>query len=895
MVDSAEMLDKLLEAVSIDQESFSKFTQEQVDLIFTKCSMAANQARVKLAKMAVDEGGMGVLEDKTIKNHFAAEFVHNTYKNAKTCGIVENDKAGGVAKYAEPIGVLAGIVPCTNPTSTTVFKSLLALKTRNCIVFSPHPRTAKCTIAAAKLIRDTAVEFGAPANCIGWIDVPSVALCNELMRHDRVVMVVATGAGGLVKAAYSSGKPALGGGAGNTPVIIDETADIEMAVNSILLSKTFDNGMICASEQGVIVVESIANSVRREFLKRGAYFLDVHEKELVGNFILNDKGTLNPVAVGQPAARVAELAGVTGHYVGCRLLLAEIPEIGPSEPLSHEKLCPCLGFFIVKDFDEALVRALELVKYGGMGHTSVLYTDLNGPQKQARISKFQNTMPTGRTLICMPTSQGAIGNVFNSKQIPSLSLGCGSWGGNATAESLQVKHLLNYKEICERREHSLWFKVPQSIYFNRSSVTQAFQELKDDGIRRVFIVTDQGLKQLGYVNRVADELKRIGMDVDIFGEALPDPDVTTIATAVARMKHFNPDCIIALGGGSPMSSAKVIRLLYEHPETSLDSLHTRFMDAQKRIVKFPKLGHLIKKLVCIPTTSGTGSETTPFAVVFDRSKKRVYSIADYSFTPNMAIVDADFVLTMPARKAAEGAFQTLVHALESYVSMLATDYTQGLALRAIRLIFKNSVASVNHGDAKAREACHNACTIAGMSFANAFVGVCGSMANQLTAGFGIPLGVASAMLICQTIKFNASDAPSKQGTFAQYCTPKAKEQYAEVAESLGCALDADLDAKVTYLVDKITQLKTDLGVPASFKEHGISEDIFMGRVDEMALCAFDDQCTGANPRYPLITELRQLLIDAYYGTVRNLELAVVHDLRARQNSLDLKLHPASNN
>lgn len=796
----------------------------------------------------------------------------------KTCGIVERDEAGGSARFAEPIGVLAGIVPCTNPTSTTVFKALLALKTRNCIVFSPHPRTTKCTIEAARIVRDAAVECGAPANCIAWIDIPTIQLCNELMTHPKVVMIVATGASALVKAAFSCGKPAFGGGAGNTPVIIDETADIPMAVNSVLLSKTFDNGMICASEQAIIAVESVAEQVRDEFRKRGAYFLSTEEKELVGNFILTEKGALNPAAVGQSAYRLAELAGIEHPPVGCRLLLGELNEVGPAEKLSHEKLCPCLGFFTCPDFDHALQRGLELVEYGGMGHTSVLYTDLSGSEKDARIAKFQSTMPTGRTLVCMPSSQGAIGNVFNFRQMPSLSLGCGSWGKNATAEGLQAKHLLNCKQICERREHVLWFKVPPSIYFNRGTILEAFRDLQSEGLCRAFIVTDPGLEAIGHVNRLVDGLRSCNINSDVFAEVLSDNDIKTVAMGVARMNLYNPDVIIAFGGGSPIAAAKVMRLFYEHPDANLDQLYTRFMDIQKRIVQFPKLGQKLKKLVCIPTTSGIGSEMTPIAVVCNHEKNIVYSLADYSLTPDMAVIDADFALTIPKDLAARGGFGAMVNAIESYVSMLSNDYTQGLSLRAISLLFKNLEKSVNDNDAKAREACHNASAIAGMAYANAFVGICSSMAHQIGPAFHIPHGLAVSMLICQTIKFNAEEAPAKQGTFSQYPSPKAKEQYAEIADSMYLTSpEAPLDQKVDSLIQALQNLKVALGIPQSIKDYGVDEDKFMSMVNNLALSAFDDQCTGSNPRYPLVSELKALLIDGFYGEFRKSDSETIHD------------------
>eukprot|EP01071_Lankesteria_metandrocarpae_P009744 Lankesteria_metandrocarpae@DN5244_c3_g1_i1.p1 len=839
--------------------------------------------------MAVEEGGMGILEDKTIKNHFAAEYVHNTYKKTKTCGVVERDESGGYVKIAEPIGLLAGVVPCTNPTSTTIFKCLLALKTRNCIVFSPHPRTAKCTIEAATVIRDAAIEAGAPEYCIGWIDTPTVPLCSELMNHPLTVMIVATGAGGLVKAAYSSGKPAMGGGAGNTPVIIDEKADISMAVNSVILSKTFDNGMICASEQAVICVQSIADKVRAEFEKRGAYFLKPEEYKKMGDFILTDKGVLNPQAVGQPAWKLTKLAGLENTPDGCVVLIAPLTEVGPQEKLSHEKLCPCLGYYVEKDYQACLDRGLALLEYGGMGHTSVLYVETSDtPDKLEKVKQFSSKMPTGRTLIGMPTSQGAIGDLFNFRQMPSLSLGCGSWGMNASSEGLQVKHLLNYKIVTERREHVLWFKVPAGIYFNRGILSQALTDLKNADLKKAFIVTDKIMVQMGYVKKLTDALDKFSINYHIYPEITPDPTDVDVADGVNEMNKYRPDHIIAFGGGSPMDAAKIMRLQYEHPEVELQELYTRFMDLRKRVVRFPKLGTKVKKVVCIPTTSGTGAEMTPFAVITDAKLHVKYPIVDYHLTPDVAIMDGDFVVTMPKTLAAHTGVDALTHAVESYVSMFATDYTKGFSMEAIRLVFTNLSASVNQGCENARESMHNAASIAGMAFANAFLGINHSMAHQLGAFFNIPHGLANALILCQVVKFNAEDAPSKMGTFPQYTFPRAKKEYAEIADALGVSVGCDsLDEKVDRFVIAVEDLKKEVGIPLSIKEHGIDETLYMSKVDEMALLAFDDQCTGTNPRYPLVPELRQLFIDAYNGTIRYLPASLVVPLTRKKSLLEL--------
>eukprot|EP00914_Ancora_sagittata_P017198 GHVO01033972.1.p1 GENE.GHVO01033972.1~~GHVO01033972.1.p1 ORF type:complete len:915 (+),score=194.31 GHVO01033972.1:159-2747(+) len=861
-----------MDKVAIAQQKFMLLGQDEVDHIFSEVALETGKHRLDLARKAVEETGIGNIEDKTIKNHLASEYVFNQYKDTKTCGVIERDVPNGFTRVAEPIGVLAGIVPTTNPTSTTLFKGMLALKTRNCIVFSPHPRAAKCTIAAARLLRDVAVAAGAPADCIAWIDKPTVPLCNELMRHPKTQMIVATGAGGLVKAAYSSGKPAMGGGAGNTPVIVDETADVEMAVNSIILSKTFDNGVICASEQCVICLKEVEEEIRTEFFKRGAHFLDENDKKLVGDYILSDEGVLNPAAVGQTAYKVAEGAGCLNVPQSTRLLLAEISSIGPEEKLSHEKLCPCLGFMSVNTYDEALDKALELVRYGGMGHTSVLYTDLyDEKSKNERVSKFQLKMPTGRIMVGTPTSHGAVADVFNPRTVFSLSLGCGSWGMNATAEGLQVKHLLNYKSVTERRPHMLWFKVPNSIYFNRGSVVEALKDLKNDGHKKALIVTDHQMKILGVIRRVVDALEDNNIDVDVFTDITSVPNSESIEAGVKHLKAFKPDCIVAVGGGSAMDAAKLMRLKYEHPTLQLTQFASRFMDLRKRVVSVPNLGSKVKKVVCIPTTSGTGAEMTPYALYCDTKKNSTFPITDYSLSPDIVIIDSELAATMPKPLVISSGSLALSHAIESYVSMFSSDYTQGLSMKSVKLIIENITESALDAHMPAREHVHNATAIGAMAVANAFVGIAEALGAQLLGNFGVPWGIAQFMVICQVIKFNAEDAPKKLGTFSQYTRPKAKEQYAELVDYLRlCPFDTPLDTKVDKLIDTLQELKKTLGIPASLKEYGVAREEFDKRVEAMSFAGFDDQCTSTNPRYPLISEMRTLLEYAYEGTVASI-------------------------
>ncbi|HHU93242.1 MAG TPA: bifunctional acetaldehyde-CoA/alcohol dehydrogenase [Halanaerobiaceae bacterium] len=855
-VTSLEELEELIRRVKKSQLEYATYSQEQVDEIFRRAAIAANDKRIPLAKLAVEDTGMGIVEDKVIKNHFASEFIYNKYRNEQTCGVLEDDDFYGVKRIAEPIGIIAGIVPVTNPTSTTIFKALLALKTRNAIIFSPHPRAKRCTVEAARIVLESAVEAGAPANIIGWIDEPSIELSQTLMKHKDINMILATGGPGMVRAAYSSGKPAIGVGAGNTPAIIDETAHIKMAVSSILMSKTFDNGVICASEQSVTVLDEVYDKVKQEFIDRGAYILSAEEKEKVAKVLIVN-GSINPEIVGQTAYDIARLAGVNVPEK-VKVLIAEVEEIGEGEAFSYEKLSPTLAMYRAKNFAQAVDKAVDLVRFGGFGHTSVLYTD---PINTERKDYFASRMKTGRILINMPSSQGAIGDIYNFKLEPSLTLGCGSWGGNSVSENVGVKHLMNIKTVAEREENMLWFRVPEKIYFKYGSLPMALKEL--EGRKRAFIMTDAPLYKLGYTDRVTEELDAIGIDYQLFAEVEPDPTISTVRKAVKQMNSFQPDIIIALGGGSPMDAAKIAWLLYEHPEAEFKELSMTFMDIRKRIYKFPELG---KKayFVAIPTTSGTGSEVTPFAVVTDDKTGIKYPISDYELTPDMAIIDPELVLTMPAHLTAYSGIDALVHAIEAYVSVLSNEYTRGLALEAIRLVFKYLPSSYKNGskDRKAKEKMHYAATTAGMAFANAFLGICHSMAHKLGSTFDIPHGLANALLINPVIRYNATDIPVKQTAFPQYKYPLAKTNYAKIADHLGLGGETE-DEKVELLIQAIEELKEEVDIPTSIKAVGIPEDAFYKKLDEMAELAFDDQCTGTNPRYPLINELKELYIQAY--------------------------------
>ncbi len=854
-------VDEIVAKVAEAQKKYAEYTQEQVDYIFRRVALKLSSLRIPLAKMAVEETGMGVVEDKVIKNHFASEYIYNKFKNTKTCGILEEDKANGLIKIAEPLGVIAGVIPTTNPTSTAIFKSLIALKTRNGIIFSPHPRAKKCTIETARIILEEAVKAGAPENIIGWIENPSIFQTQYLMQHPQVDIILATGGPGMVKSAYSSGKPALGVGAGNVPALIDETADIQMAVSSILMSKTFDNGMICASEQSVTAVKDVYDAVKDEFIKRGAYILSPKEKEKLAKVIMID-GHLNSAIVGQPAYKIAEMAKISVPEE-TKVLIAECSKVGAEEPFSAEKLSPVLAMYKADDFKSGADLAKELVSHGGRGHTSVLYTN---PQNDDRIKYFGHLMITGRVMINCPTSQGAIGDIYNFRLEPSLTLGCGSWGGNSVSENVGVKHLMNIKNVAKREENMLWFRVPPKIYFKPGSLSFALKELK--GKKRAFIVTDKPLFDLGFTKRVTDVLDEIGVAYKIFSDVHPDPDLTTVNMAIGTLRSFEPDVIIALGGGSPIDAGKIMWMMYEHPELKFEDLAMRFMDIRKRIFEFPQLGEKAM-MVAIPTTSGTGSEVTPFSIITDDSEGVKYAVADYALTPSMAIVDADLVQTMPKGLCAASGIDVLTHALESFVSSMATEYTRGLSLEAGKLVFDYLPQSYATADLHAREKMHAASTLAGMAFANAFLGVCHSMAHKLGAAFNIPHGVANALLFCQVIRYNATDKPAKQCAFPQYKFPHAKAAYAEFATAMGFKGKTE-DEKVDALIAGIQDLKKKIGIPTSIREWfaikgEYTDEDFKKAMETLPTLAFDDQCTGSNPRYPLIKEIRKLYELAYEG------------------------------
>ncbi|MCU0550889.1 MAG: bifunctional acetaldehyde-CoA/alcohol dehydrogenase [Leptolyngbya sp. Prado105] len=859
-------LEALIQQVKAAQTLYATYTQEQVDYIFKKAAQAANEARIPLAKLAVAETGMGIVEDKVIKNHFASEFIYNKYKHEQTCGILEDDPAFGYQRIAEPIGILAGIVPVTNPTSTTIFKALLALKTRNAIIFSPHPRAKQCTAAAAKIVLDAAVAAGAPADLIGWIEEPTIERSQALMQHADIKLIIATGGPAMVKAAYSSGHPSLGVGAGNTPAIIDETANIKMAVSSILLSKTFDNGMICASEQSIVIVDAVYEAVKQEFIDRGAYFLDAAERDRLRHCVLED-GHLNAKIVGQSVARLAELAEIQFENTTPKVLMAEVQEIGTQEPLSYEKLSPILAVYRASNFEDAVFKAEKIVEFGGLGHTSVLYTQ---PANADHIRQFETVLRTSRVLINTPASQGAIGDLYNFRLDPSLTLGCGSWGGNTVSENVAPHHLLNVKTVSQRRENMLWFRVPPKVYFRDGSMPVALKELT--GKHRAFVVTDKPLFELGVSEQVTHVLESIGVTHQTFYDVEPDPSLETIEKGLAQINLFQPDVIIAIGGGSPMDAAKVMWLMYEQPDTEFEGLATRFMDIRKRVYEVQPLGQKAI-MVCIPTTSGTGSEVTPFAVVTDQHTGIKYPLADYALTPNIAIVDPDLVMHMPKRLTAYGGVDALTHALEAYVSVFASEFTNGLALEAIRLLLKYLPAAYKEGadNPKAREKVHYAATMAGMAFANAFLGICHSMAHKLGSTFHVPHGLANALLISHVIRYNATDVPFKQAIFPQYKYPNAKWRYAVIAEYVGITGATD-DEKIEKLIQAIEDLKAQLDIPKTIKEALSGDDrAFYSQVEWMAEQAFDDQCTGANPRYPLINDLKALYIQAYAGNEVALE------------------------
>jgi len=856
-------LNELVARVKKAQREYANFTQEQVDKIFRAAALAAADARIPLAKMAVEESGMGIVEDKVIKNHFASEYIYNAYKDEKTCGILSEDDTFGTITIAEPIGLICGIVPTTNPTSTAIFKALISLKTRNGIIFSPHPRAKNATNKAADIVLQAAIAAGAPKDIVGWIDQPTVELSNQLMPHPDINLILATGGPGMVKAAYSSGKPAIGVGAGNTTVVVDETADIKRVVASILMSKTFDSGVICASEQSVIVVDSVYDAVRERFSSHGGYLLQGKELKAVQDIILKNGG-LNAAIVGQSAPKIAEMAGIKVP-ASTKVLIGEVKLVDESEPFAHEKLSPTLAMYRAKDFEDAVSKAEKLVAMGGIGHTSCLYTDQDNQPE--RVAFFGDKMKSARILINTPASQGGIGDLYNFKLAPSLTLGCGSWGGNSISENVGPKHLINKKTVAKRAENMLWHKLPKSIYFRRGSLPIALEEVATDGAKRAFIVTDRYLFNNGYPDQITTVLKSHGIETEVFFEVEADPTLSIVRKGAEQMNSFKPDVIIALGGGSPMDAAKIMWVLYEHPETHFEDLALRFMDIRKRIYKFPKMG-VKAKMIAVTTTSGTGSEVTPFAVVTDDATGQKYPLADYALTPDMAIVDANLVMNMPKSLCAFGGLDAVTHALEDYVSVLANEYSDGQALQALKLLKEYLPASYKEGakNPVARERVHNAATIAGIAFANAFLGVCHSMAHKLGSEFHIPHGLANAMLISNVIRYNANDNPTKQTAFSQYDRPQARRRYAEIADHLGLSAPGDRTAqKIEKLLVWLDEIKTELGIPASIREAGVQEADFLAKVDKLSEDAFDDQCTGANPRYPLIAELKQIMLDTFYG------------------------------
>ncbi|WP_294367341.1 bifunctional acetaldehyde-CoA/alcohol dehydrogenase [uncultured Clostridium sp.] len=859
-VTNAQELTARIKQLREAQKKFATYTQEQVDEIFRQAALAANHNRIKLAKLAVEETGMGIVEDKVVKNNFAAEYIYNQYKNMKTCGVLEEDKTSGITKVAEPIGVISAIVPTTNPTSTAIFKCLIALKTRNAIIISPHPRAKNATIEAARIVLEAAVKAGAPEGIIGWIDQPSVELSQNVMRESDIIL--ATGGPAMVKAAYSSGRPALGVGAGNTPAIIDESAHIKMAVNSILLSKTFDNGVICASEQSIIVLEEVYDEVKKELAERGAYILKGEEIDKVRSIILNEKGGLNADMVGQSAYKIAKMAGVNVPE-SAKVLVGEVTSVELEEPFSHEKLSPVLAMYKAKSFEEALDKADRLIELGGMGHTSVLYTDQL--KNRDRVLTFGERMKTARTLINMPAAQGAIGDLFNFKLAPSLTLGCGSWGGNSVSENVGPKHLINVKSIAERRENMLWFRVPEKTYFKYGCLPVALAELGEMGKKKAFIVTDKVLFEMGYTNKVTEVLEAQGIQYKIFSDVEPDPTLRCARAGAAEMTNFQPDVVISLGGGSAMDAAKIMWVMYEHPEVNFHDLAMTFMDIRKRIYKFPTMGQKAM-MVAIATSAGTGSEVTPFAVITDEETGVKYPLADYELTPDMAIVDAELMMTSPKGLTACAGIDVLVHAVEAYVSVMASEYTNGLALEAIRLVFKYLPGAYNEGttNIKAREKMAHASCMAGMAFSNAFLGINHSMAHKLGAFHHLPHGMANSLVMKEVIKFNATDAPTKQAAFAQYKYPNAAWRYAKIADHLGLGGNTEAE-KVELLLKAIDELQNKVNMPKTIKDAGVSEVKFFETLDEMVEQAFDDQCTGANPRYPLMKELKEMYIASYYG------------------------------
>lgn len=878
-------LEAILGPVREAQKEYAKFPQEKVDEIFKAAALAATSARIELSRAAVEETGMGIMEDKVIKNHFSAEYIYNAYKGHKTCGILEEDTTNGFTRIAEPIGILAAILPTTNPTSTALFKGLLALKTRNGMVFSPHPRAKECTKLAVKILMDAAVAAGCPEGLFATLDECTLQMSNGLMKHPSINLILATGGPGMVKAAYSSGKPAIGVGAGNTPVLIDETADIKMAVSSVLMSKTFDNGVICASEQSVTIPAQVYDTVMGEFKLRGAHILSKKEKAQLQEILVGKDGHVNSKIVGQSAVTIAEMAEIKVPR-DTKVLMAECDHIGDEEPYSMEKLSPVLAVYKADDFDDALAKCIALIEYGGAGHTAVLYSDESADHDHIR--QFQFNMRVGRCLINMPASQGAIGDVYNFRLPPSLTLGCGSWGGNSVSENIGVKHLMNVKSAAQRRENMQWVRIPPKVYFKQGAVSQALHELKDR--ERAFIVTDKTMEQLGYVQKITDVLEEIGVAFRVFSQVKPDPDISNVNAALAQVNQFEPDIFIALGGGSPMDAAKFIWLLYENPDQKFEDIAMRFMDIRKRINEFPDLGRKAV-MVSIPTTSGSGSEVTPFTVITDDRTGVKYPIADYALTPDMAIVDPDLVRTLPKTLVAHTGLDALTHSVEAFTSVYANNYTDGMALESMRLIFKYLPDSYHKGTKvpRAREKMHYAATIAGMAFANAFLGVCHSMAHKLGSAFDIPHGLANAMLLTYVIRYNATDKPTKQGLLPVYRYPFVKGRYAKIADHLRLTEDIKgddhdpkvRDRKVEALITAIEDLKENLEIPKTLREIGIPESMFLEKLDDICYQAFDDQCTGANPRYPLIREIKELYLLAYYG-----EGVKIEDIEDRQKDME---------
>ena len=858
LIDTAEALAAKMDAMRQAQRAFAAFSQEQVDRIFFEAAKAANRQRIPLAKMAVAETGMGVVEDKVIKNHYAAEYIYNAYKNMKTCGVIEEDRAFGFKKIAEPVGLIAAVIPTTNPTSTAIFKALIALKTRNAIIFSPHPRAKGCTIEAARIVLNAAVKAGAPADIIGWIDAPSLELTNQVMRDADIIL--ATGGPGMVKAAYSSGKPAVGVGAGNVPVVIDDSADIRMAVSSIIHSKTFDNGMICASEQSVTVMDSIYDEVKKEFALRGCHFLKGKELDKVREVILIN-GALNAKIVGQSAARIAEMAGVSVDPA-TKILIGEVESVDVSEPFAHEKLSPVLAMYRAKTFDQAVANAEKLVEDGGIGHTASLYIDTD---RTDRYNQFVSAMKACRVVVNTPSSHGGIGDLYNFKLRPSLTLGCGSWGGNSVSENVGPMHLLNIKTVAERRENMLWFRTPQKVYFKKGCMPVALNELRDVmGKKKAFIVTDSFLYQNGYTKPITDKLDELGITYTVFSNVQPDPTLANAQEGAKVMAAFQPDTIIALGGGSAMDAGKIMWVMYEHPEVDFQDLAMRFVDIRKRVYTFPRMGEKAY-FVAIPTSSGTGSEVTPFAVITDQESGVKYPLADYELLPNMAIVDVDNMMSQPKGLTSASGVDVLTHALEAYASVMATDYTDGIALKAMKNVFDYLPRAYNDGtDLEARQKMADASCMAGMAFANAFLGVCHSMAHKLGAFHHLPHGVANALLISLVVDYNSAECPPKMGTFSQYQYPHTMARYAECARFCGVSAKSDEEA-VKKLIEKIEALKEAVGIKKCIKDYGVDEKHFLDTLDAMVEQAFDDQCTGANPRYPLMSEIKEMYLKAYYG------------------------------